>query len=174
MAASCGCARPVSSPEEGLSRAAARVLAALAREGFDLEVRELPDSTRSAAEAAAAIGCAVAQIAKSLVFRAAHSGDALLVVASGTNQVDMTKLAALAGEPAGRADAKFVREQTGFAIGGIPPVGHDRKLATWIDRDLLACDVVWAAAGTPHAVFALPAAALVRLTGGTVADVRAD
>lgn len=156
-----------------LSASAARVQRALAERGFAFEVRELPDSTRSAAEAAAAIGCDVAQIAKSLVFRGEHSGEALLVIAGGVNRVDTDKLAVLAGEPVGRADAAFVRAETGFAIGGVPPAGHAKPLRTWIDPALAGCERVWAAAGTPHAVFELPGGALATLTGGTVADIAA-
>lgn len=159
--------------KESLSPAAARVQAALAARGLTSEVRELPDSTRTADEAAAAIGCDVAQIAKSLVFRGAGGG-AHLVVASGVNRVDTGKLANLAGETIARADADFVRAETGFAIGGIPPLGHAKPIPTWIDRDLLALGTIWAAAGTPHAVFALQAGALAELTGGTVADLRVD
>lgn len=154
-----------------LSRSARRVQAALTQRGFTFEIRELPTSTRTAAEAARAVGCEVAQIAKSVVFRGRTSNEALLVIASGTSRVSETRLAALAGEPIGRADAEFVREQTGFAIGGVAPVGHARALRTWIDRDLLEFAHVWAAAGTPRAVFRLEARQLAELTGGEVAEV---
>lgn len=157
--------------ETSLSRAAARVQSALSAGGVAAAVRELPASTRTAREAAAALGCAEAQIAKSLVFRAVESARPLLVIASGANQVDVAKLAALCGETVARADAAFVREATGYAIGGIPPLGHVQPIATWIDRDLLALPLVWAAAGTPNAVFALTPAVLVDVTAGTVADV---
>lgn len=160
--------------DSGLSAAATRVQQALAARGAAFNVIELPASTRTAADAAAAIGCTVAQIVKSLVFRDAHAERALLVLASGVNQVDMDKLAALASAPAAKADADFVRRVTGFAIGGIPPLGHATPLVPYIDRDLLGLGEVWAAAGTPHAVFALPAANLVALTGGIVADIRRD
>ncbi len=138
-----------------LKASARRVQEALAAQGFAFEVREFPDSTRTSAEAAAAIGCAVGQIAKSLVFRGAESGDAVLIIASGANRVDPAKAEALLGEAIKRADADFVREATGFAIGGVPPLGHDRPLATLIDEDLLAFVEIWAAAGTPNAVFRL-------------------
>jgi prolyl-tRNA editing enzyme YbaK/EbsC (Cys-tRNA(Pro) deacylase) len=157
-----------------LQASARRVEAALAERGFAFEVKEFPVSTRTSAEAAAAIGCAVGQIAKSLVFRGARSGQAVLIVASGANRVDPAKAEALLGEAIGRADAEFVRAATGFAIGGVPPVGHDRPLATLIDRDLLAYDEIWAAAGTPNAVFRLTPDDLGALTGGRVGDLRQD
>ncbi len=151
---------------------AQRVRAALAARGFAFEVREFPQSTRTAAEAAAAIGCEVAQIAKSLVFRARQSGRPVLVIASGANRVDEKAVAALIGEKIGRADADFVRAATGFAIGGVPPLGHDTPPVTLIDRDLLAVDEIWAAAGTPNAVFRLMPEDLVAVTGGRVADIK--
>jgi prolyl-tRNA editing enzyme YbaK/EbsC (Cys-tRNA(Pro) deacylase) len=147
---------------------------ALAAQGFAFEVREFPDSTRTSAEAAAAIGCSVAQIAKSLVFRGAQSGKAVLIVASGANRVDPAKAEALLGEAIKRADADFVREATGFAIGGVPPLGHDRPLVTLIDEDLLAFEEVWAAAGTPNAVFRLSPKDLGDLTGGRIGDLKQD
>ena len=151
---------------------ARRVRDALAARGFDFEVREFPRSTRTAAEAAAAIGCQVAQIAKSLVFRARASGRPVLVLASGANRVDEKAVAALIGEKIGRADAEFVRAATGFAIGGVPPVGHDTPPVTLIDRDQLAHVEIWAAAGTPNAVFRLTPRDLVALTGGQVAEIK--
>lgn len=159
---------------QALSRSARRVQAALDERGYAFQIQELPDSTRTAVEAARAVGCDVAQIAKSLVFRGGESGAALLVIASGGNRVSEALLAELAGEPIRRADAAFVREQTGFAIGGVPPVGHARSLRTWIDPGLLGFEHIWAAAGTPRAVFRLPPGALVELTGGQVADVTED
>jgi prolyl-tRNA editing enzyme YbaK/EbsC (Cys-tRNA(Pro) deacylase) len=154
-----------------LKPSAQKVQAALAAAGFANEVVELPDSARTAAEAAAAVGCDVAQIVKSLVFRGRMSSRALLVVASGANRVDEKAVARLAGEPIERADVDFVREQTGFAIGGVPPLGHPERLACWVDEDLLKLERVWAAAGHPHAVFALAPEELVRMTGGTVAAI---
>ena len=135
-------------------------------------VSTFPDGTRTAADAAAAIGCSVGQIVKSLVFRRA-SGAPLLVVASGSNRVDEGKLEALAGEPVGKADAAFVRSATGFAIGGVPPAGHPSPVATIVDEDLLAHEEIWAAAGTPRTVFPLSPDELVSMTGGRVADVAA-
>ena len=158
----------------GLKASARRVQEALAAQGFAFEVREFPDSTRTSAEAAAAIGCSVAQIAKSLVFRGGESGRAVLIIASGANRVDPAKAEALLGEAIGRADADFVREATGFAIGGVPPLGHDRPLVTLIDEDLLAFEEVWAAAGTPNAVFRLSPKDLGDLTGGRIGDLKQD
>jgi len=155
-----------------LKGSAQRVQAALDAHGLAAEVREFPASTRTSAAAAAAIGCAVGQIAKSLVFRARESDRAVMVIASGTNRVDEKAVAARLGEPIGRADADFVRERTGYAIGGVPPLGHIAPLPTFIDRDLLGYDEIWAAAGTPNAVFRLRPADLVALTGGEVADIR--
>ncbi len=124
------------------------------------------------AEAAAAIRCEVDQIAKSLVFRARVSGRPVLVIASGANRVDEKAVAALIGEKIGRADAEFVRAATGFAIGGVPPVGHDTPPVILIDRDFFALDEIWAAAGTPNAVFRLTPRDLVTLTGGRVAEIK--
>ncbi len=161
----------MSSSLKGSSR---RVQEALAAQGFAFDVREFPDSTRTSAEAAAAIGCSVAQIAKSLVFRGAESGNAVLIIASGANRVDPAKAEALLGEAIKRADADFVREATGFAIGGVPPLGHDRPLVTLIDEDLLAFEEVWSAAGTPNAVFRLSPIDLGDLTGGRIGDLKQD
>jgi prolyl-tRNA editing enzyme YbaK/EbsC (Cys-tRNA(Pro) deacylase) len=141
-----------------------RVVAALAGAGLEVEVREFPAGTRTAADAAAAVGCEVAQICKSLVFRV--DGDRpLLVIASGANRVDEARFGAR------KADASYVREQTGYAIGGVPPVGHARPIETVLDEDLLAHDVVWAAAGTPTAVFAVDPRRLAVLDGVRVARV---
>lgn len=156
-----------------LSTSAQRVQQALTEKGVDLQVVELPGSTRTAAEAALAVGCDVAQIAKSLVFKARKTGRPVLVIASGANRVDEKKVKALLGEPIGRADPEFVREVTGFAIGGVPPLGHLQPLTTFIDGDLLQHETIWAAAGTPHALFALDPESLAAMTGGTVADIKA-
>ena len=141
--------------------------------GGRFTVLEFDAGTRTAADAAAAIGCTVAEIAKSLVFRAAASGRAVLLVASGVNRMDEKKVALLVGEKIARADADFVREKTGFAIGGVPPVGHSQAPVTLIDQDLLQFATIWAAAGTPNAVFRLKPRELVELTGGRVAEVKA-
>ena len=155
-----------------LKESAKCVQAAWAARGVAFGVREFPAGTRTSAEAAAAIGCAVGQIAKSLVFRARESGRPVLVIASGANRVDETAVGALLGEKIGRADADFVRAATGFAIGGVPPVGHRAAPVTLIDRDLLAFEEIWAAAGTPNAVFRLKPEDLVAMTGGRIADIR--
>ena len=155
-----------------LSPSARKVQTALAAHGLDLDVKELDASTRTAADAAKAIGCAVAQIAKSILFRAA-SDRPVLVIASGVNRVDERKVAAAIGEGLRKADAQWVREKTGFVIGGVPPVGHETKPHVLVDRDLLTLPEIWAAAGTPNAVFRLTPEELVRMTGGTVADVAA-
>lgn len=157
---------------EPLPSAAQRVQDALAKLGHAGRVRVMPASTRTSAEAAAAIGCTVAQIAKSIIFRAKPSQRAVLVMASGVNRVDEKKVAALVGEGIGKADAEFVRARTGFVIGGVPPVGHDAPPVVLIDQDLLQLSNLWAAAGTPHAVFPLTAEELVALTKGKVADVK--
>ncbi len=154
-----------------LSPSAQKVQDALDVLGIQLKVVELPDSTRSAAEAAQAIGCTVGQIAKSLIFRGAQTGRPVLVIASGANRVDEKKIGALAGEPIGKADADFVRQRTGFAIGGVPPVGHAEPLQTFIDQDLLQHGEIWAAAGTPHAVFRLAPQDLVKATQGEIIRV---
>lgn len=154
-----------------LSHAARRVQQAILERGFDCEVIELPGSTRTALDAAAAVGCELAQIVKSLVFVTAHSRAPLLVLASGANRVDERRLAEVVGEPVGKADGDFVRAQTGFAIGGIPPLGHPRPIRTFIDADLLALAEVWAAAGTPHAVFRVKPADLQAMTGGEVIKI---
>lgn len=137
-------------------------------------VRELADSTHTAQEAACAVGCATEMIAKSLIFKGKKTGRAWLVIASGVNRVDEKRTALIAGEPLARADAEFVRQTTGYAIGGVPPVGHAAPVATIIDEDLLPLPGIWAAAGTPHALFTLTPDDLVRLTGGTVGAIRKD
>lgn len=157
-----------------LSRSAQRVQDFLAGLGGGFEVRELASSTRTAQEAADSIGCALSQIAKSLVFREAGGDRPVLVVASGSNRVDTAKIRDAAGVKLKRADGEFVRRATGFAIGGIPPVGHSESLLTVLDRDLRQYEVIWAAAGTPHAVFRLTPEALERLTGGRWLDLRED
>ncbi|EPR31043.1 YbaK/prolyl-tRNA synthetase associated region [Alkalidesulfovibrio alkalitolerans DSM 16529] len=157
-----------------LSQSAMRVQEYLAARGHALRVVELADSTRTAADAAKAIGCEVAQIVKSLVFRAKDSGRPVLVVASGVNRVDEAKVAALLGEPVGKADAAFVRECTGFAIGGVPPVGHAEQIVTIMDEDLQQYVEIWAAAGTPHAVFRLTPDILRELAEPIVARIAQD
>lgn len=149
----------------------ARVTDAARAAGVDISVERFPEGTRTAADAARAVGCEVGQIVKSLVFMA----DARPVVAlvSGANRVDLGRLATAVGATeARRSDGDEARAATGFAIGGVPPFGHASQVAVVIDRDLLAFDRVWAAAGLPDAVFAIAPDDLLRASGGTVADVK--
>jgi prolyl-tRNA editing enzyme YbaK/EbsC (Cys-tRNA(Pro) deacylase) len=155
-----------------LSDSALRVQKALDEYDLELKVVELPNSTRTAEDAARAVGCSVGQIAKSLVFETVESHRPVLVITSGANRVDESVVGALLGEAISIADAGFVRQQTGFAIGGVPPVGHIKPLETFIDEALLSFGEIWAAAGTPRAVFRLTPEALVRLTGGRVVSVQ--
>jgi prolyl-tRNA editing enzyme YbaK/EbsC (Cys-tRNA(Pro) deacylase) len=157
--------------DEKLGRSAQRVQDVLAERGIEATVVELPDSTRTAVEAAEAIGCRVEQIAKSVVLAGRDSGRVYLVVASGPRRVDLDAVAALAGEAVGMADAATVRERTGFAVGGVPPMGHREPLATYLDPHLLAEGTIWAAAGTPNAVVRLTADELRSVSGGTEAAV---
>lgn len=154
-----------------LSASAQKVQDALNKLGLTLEVVELPDSTRTAADAAQAIGCTVAQIAKSLIFRGKQSDKPVLVIASGVNRVNEKTIRDVLGEKITKADAEFVRTRTGFVIGGVAPVGHLEKLVTYIDQDLFRYDEIWAAAGTPHAVFRLRPDDLLRATGGEVVSI---
>jgi prolyl-tRNA editing enzyme YbaK/EbsC (Cys-tRNA(Pro) deacylase) len=157
-----------------LPRSALRVQEAL--RALDLPadgVRELSESTRTAAEAAAAVGCPLGAIVKSLVFRGTNSGEAVLVIVSGDNRADEALVEAAAGEPVERADADFVRAATGYAIGGVPPVGHPAPLRTVLDEDLLRFGEVWAAAGTPRAVFPVAPAELARAAGVTPVRIAA-
>jgi len=150
--------------------AAARVQAALHALGVETEIIVLAESARTATQAAAACGAAVGQIVKSLVFVAGD--EPILVLVSGANQADEHRLAALSGQPVRRADADVVRSATGYAIGGVPPVGHARLLRVFIDRDLLGYDRLIAAAGTPHTVFPISPRDLCRVTGGAVSDLK--
>lgn len=143
----------------------------LKRRGIDARVQHLPDSTRTAAEAAAAIGCRVSEIAKSVIFRDLDQDRPLLVVASGTNRVSKSRLEALAGCRVGRADADFVRRTTGYAIGGVPPFGHQQPLTTFIDEDLFAFEQVWAAAGGSFDVFAVSPPDLLDASGGQRVEI---
>jgi prolyl-tRNA editing enzyme YbaK/EbsC (Cys-tRNA(Pro) deacylase) len=149
-----------------------RVRQALESAGIDARIVELPGAARTAKAAADFLGCQVAQIANSLVFRAQASDSAVLVMSSGAQRVDTEKLAALIGEPVGKADADFVRRHTGFAIGGVAPIGHSLK-RIFVERSLSGFEVVWAAAGHPNTVFRLKYADLVRITHGTEAALAA-
>ena len=154
-----------------LSDAAQRVQDALRAGGFANTVRELEVAVKTAAAAAEAVGCTPAQIVKSLVFQGAASGVPVLVVASGANRVSEAKLETLLGEPVRMGPPKFVREVTGYAIGGIPPVSHAQKLDTIVDAHLMTLDTLWAAAGHPNSLFELTPDQLIRMTGGRVAEV---
>ncbi len=154
-----------------LKPSAQKVQDALYAQGYTNQVIELSESTRTSAEAAAAIGCTVGQIAKSLIFVGKQSHRPILIIASGANRIDEKQAAAHIGERLQKADADFVRDATGFAIGGIPPLGHASSLATYIDQDLLHYDDIWAAAGHSNAVFRLTPAELIRMTGGQVIQV---
>jgi prolyl-tRNA editing enzyme YbaK/EbsC (Cys-tRNA(Pro) deacylase) len=156
--------------EDGLPRAAAAVVRAGRELGLELQVREFPEGTRTAADAAAAIGCAVDQIVKSLVFVADQRP--VLVLTSGGNRVDLARLGAATGAAAVRkADADEVRAATGYAIGGTPPFGHSTELPVLVDPHLTRFDTLWAAAGTPRHVFPIGPDELLRASGGRVADV---
>jgi prolyl-tRNA editing enzyme YbaK/EbsC (Cys-tRNA(Pro) deacylase) len=155
-----------------LAPSAQRIEEWLATRGIPGRVIEMPATTRTSEEAAAAIGCSVAQIAKSLLFRGRDSGRPVLAIASGANRVDEAKLAALVGERIVRPDADYVRAATGYAIGGVPPIGHATPIATFIDADLLVLEPIWAAAGTPFAVFRVTGPELVALSRGRVVDLR--
>jgi len=157
-----------------LSNSAQKVRDTLRASGIQDVVTELPDSTRTAPEAAQAIGCHVGQIVKSLVFRTKKSRQPILVLASGSNRVEEKKLELLIKEPLGKADANFVKQVTGFSIGGVPPVGHENQISTYMDEDLLAYETVWAAAGTPHAVFPIAPSTLAQITNAQVCNLKTD
>ncbi len=145
-----------------------RVREALKDLGLEVVVKELPESTRTASEAAQAVGCEVGQIAKSLVFQGRDSGNPYLVIASGSNRVDERKLALVVGEDLNLADPDVVRERTGYSIGGVPPLGHVEELRSFMDEDLLTYDEIWAAAGSPRAVFPVSPQKIVEVTGAEV------
>lgn len=157
-----------------LSPAAQKFQDFLSAHGFSHQVVEYNQSTRTSAEAAAAIGCTVAQIAKSLVFITRLTKKPVLVIASGSNRVNTKRIGETLGEPIDRADPDFVHQVTGYAIGGVPPAGHSQPVSTYIDEDLNQYKTIWAAAGAPTAVFELTPADLVRLTGGTVMIVKEE
>ncbi len=153
-----------------MSKSVRRVARVLEEAGLTAEIFEMPDSTRTAEEAAAAAGCELDQIAKSIVFRAVDHGTAVLFVTAGGNRVDPGKASALAGEPLGKADAALIRAQTGFVIGGVAPVGHLNPIRAWFDPRLLDFELIWAAAGTPRHIFPVNPADLLRLSGAAEAD----
>jgi len=153
------------------SAAVVRVGGALANAGLSSEIVELPGAARTAKLAAEFLGCEVAQIANSLVFRGATSNMAILVMSSGARRVDLKKLEQVVGEPIAKADAEFVRAATGFAIGGVAPVGHTGELKRFVEVSLSRHADIWAAAGHPNTVFRLGYADLLRITGGQAVDV---
>lgn len=153
-----------------MSKSVKRVARVLEEAGLEAGIVEMPDSTRTAAEAAAAVGCTLDQIAKSIIFRAEEHGTAVLFITAGGNRVDAGKASALAGEALGKADADLIRAQTGFVIGGVAPVGHLSPIRAWFDPRLLDFEVIWAAAGTPRHVFPIAPADLLRLSGAERAD----
>ena len=154
-----------------LKKSAQAVQDVLNQFGLDLVVKEFPESTRTAQQAADAIGCTVGQIAKSLIFKGKNSGKPLFIIASGKNRVNEKRIAEFCGEPIEKADAEFVLAHTGFAIGGIPPVGHTTTMIPLIDQDLMSYDIIWAAAGTPHAVFKILPSNLIKITNGKIVSI---
>lgn len=155
-----------------LSKSAEKVQIVLNKFGFELNVIELSDSTRTAQEAADTIGCDVSQIAKSLIFKGKTSQKPILIVASGTIRVNEKVIKEHLGEKLEKADADFVLAHTGFAIGGIPPIGHKTSITTLIDQDLMQYEEIWAAAGTPHAVFKLTPKILTEITNGDIISIK--
>ena len=158
----------------GLSPSAHKVQQWLHANGSDATIIEHKSPGRTAANAAVTLNCDVAQIAKSIIFKSASTGRSVLVITSGANRVDEKKVAALLGDTRAKADAKFVREHTGFAIGGVPPVAHAVPGEILMDEDLLRFDCVFPAGGTPHAMFAIDPTVLLRLSGARVASVKVD
>jgi prolyl-tRNA editing enzyme YbaK/EbsC (Cys-tRNA(Pro) deacylase) len=157
---------------QGLSSNAKRINDLLREMGFHLEVIEIPEGTRTSADAAKALGCKLGQIAKSIVFEGKDTHRPVLVIASGSNRVNEKRISELLGEPIIKGDADFVRRTTGFVIGGVPPIGHAEKIKIFIDEDLMMHEVIWTAAGTPHAVFRLTPQDLVKMTEGEVITVK--
>ena len=155
-----------------LSPSAQKIQDLLNSLGYNLTVIEHAESTRTAQEAADRAGCELGQIVKSLIFRGKQSGKPILVLTSGANRVDEKRIREYAGEGIGKADADFVRAVTGFAIGGVPPLGHVQKMETYIDEDFLQYPTIWAAAGTPNAIFELPTDVLQKITDGKVVKVK--
>src|SRR5215207_6597509 len=158
--------------QKPLSPSAQRVDDALRALGYRFDIIEHAESTRTAQEAADRAGCELGQIVKSLIFKGKVSGKPILVLTSGANRVDEKRISGYAGEIIGRADADFVRAVTGFAIGGVPPLGHLQQMETYIDEDFLGYQTIWAAAGTPNAIFELKTEDLQKMTDGKVAGVK--
>lgn len=137
-----------------------------------IDFREFTQSTKTSQEAADAIGCKVEQIGKSIVFRGKASGKAYLVIASGKNRVNEKKLSEIVGEPIEKGDANFVKERTGFVVGGVPPFGHKESLETYIDEELFSFQEIWCAGGTPHSVFKIKPEELLKITKGVIISVK--
>jgi prolyl-tRNA editing enzyme YbaK/EbsC (Cys-tRNA(Pro) deacylase) len=155
-----------------ISKSAQKVQKVLEQFGLELSVVEFSESTRTAQEAADAIGCQLGQIAKTLIFKGVKSGKPICVIASGSNRINETKISEYVNEPVAKANAAFVAEYTGYAIGGVPPIGHITDFKPFIDEDLMQYAVIWSAAGTPHAVFELTPADLITITQGVVVAVK--
>jgi prolyl-tRNA editing enzyme YbaK/EbsC (Cys-tRNA(Pro) deacylase) len=155
-----------------LSPSPQRLQDALKALGFTNQVVQLQSTTRTSADAAQAVGCRVEQIAKSIVFRAKQTDKPILVIASGPNRVNEKRIEEFISEPLGKADADYVRKHTGFVIGGVPPIGHLEKLEIFIDEDLLKYEEIWAAAGSPNAIFRLTPSDLIKMTGGRVVSIK--
>lgn len=139
--------------------------------GFSIEVKELPDSTRTSSDAAKALGCDISQIAKTIVFKGVETEKPYLVIASGSNRIKEKKIEKFVKEKIKKAGADFVKNKTGFSIGGVPPLGHIEKIPTFIDKDLFKYPEIWAAAGTPNAVFKLTPEQLIKITGGKAVNI---
>jgi prolyl-tRNA editing enzyme YbaK/EbsC (Cys-tRNA(Pro) deacylase) len=155
-----------------LSPSPQKVQEAIKALGFTNQVVELQSTTRTSADAAQAVGCTVEQIAKSIVFQGKQTHKPILVIASGPNRVNEKRIEELISEPLGKADADYVRRHTGFVIGGVPPLGHLEQLEIFVDEDLLQYEEIWAAAGSPNAVFKLTPSDLVKMTGGRVISIK--
>jgi len=157
-----------------MSKSLARIRAALEAAGVAFDLREMAAETRTAEQAAAAAGCALDQIVKSVLFRGSGSGQLRLFLTAGGNRIDPDRASTLAQEPLERADAALIRAETGFAIGGVAPLGHLNPCALWMDPRLMDFAVVWAAAGTPRHIFAIAPAVLRRITGAALAEFTAQ
>jgi Cys-tRNA(Pro) deacylase len=155
-----------------LSTSAQKIQDQLKSLGYDYTVIEHAESTRTAQEAAERAGCELGQIVKSLIFKGKETGKPILVLTSGANRVDEKRISEYAGEAIGRADADFVRTVTGFAIGGVPPIGHAQRMETYLDEDFLQYETIWAAAGTPNAIFKLKTDDLQKMTTGNVVRIK--
>jgi prolyl-tRNA editing enzyme YbaK/EbsC (Cys-tRNA(Pro) deacylase) len=158
--------------DQVVSAAVGRVQKSLQEKGLAFEIKEFSESTRTALDVAAAIGCEVAQIVKSLLFKTVQTNKPILILASGQNRVNEKTIKALVGEAIVKADADFTREITGFAIGGIPPLGNVKISTILIDEDLLNFEILWAAAGTPFTVFNLQSSDIQKMTHGKIVSIK--